>query len=395
MAIRSTPHRIAVRRVTAAQIVSIAGTQAAEIALLYAVYQRTGSAAWVSAALLCSFGTLAVATPLAGSLGDKFDRRVVMVASDLAGAACFAALSLARSPSSLLALAFVAALTSSPFNAAADAAVPNLVLESDLAWANGTISFGRSIGFVVGPAAGGLLVAALGVPAVFLINAGSFVVSAGLVLTVRGSFAGARSEEEHHRGLRAGFRFIAGDATLRRMTLAFAVFTLAVGSVLVAELPLARSLGVGSIGYGLIATAFGVGALGGSLWARRLSAATEGPAIAYGSVATAVGFGAVSLLPSIAPIYGAMLASGASDGVVDVAALGILQRRAPDAVRSRVLSAFDGAVLGTFALSFLFAGAVVDALGPKAAYAIAGAGCAVCAAILWPLRRRHALEPSQ
>src|SRR5438552_5034372 len=387
MATTSTSHRIAVRRVTAAQIVSIAGTQAAEIALLYAVYQRTGSAAWVAAALLCSFGTLAVATPLAGSLGDRFDRRVVMVASNLAGAACFAALSFARSPSSLLALAFVAALTSSPFNAAADAAVPNLVLASDLAWANGTISFGRSIGFVVGPAAGGLLVAALGVPAVFLINAGSFVVSAGLVLTVRGSFAGARSDdEEHHRGLRAGFRFIAGDAVLRRMTLAFAVFTLAVGSVLVAELPLARSLGVGSIGYGLIATAFGVGALGGSLWARRLSATTEGPAIAYGSVTTAVGFGAVSLLPSIAPIYGAMLASGASDGVVDVAALGILQRRAPDAVRSRVLSAFDGAVLGTFALSFLFAGALVDALGPKAAYAIAGAGCAVCAAILWPLR---------
>ena len=381
-----TSHRIAVRRVTAAQIVSIAGTEAAEIALLFAVYQRTGSAAWVAAALLLSFGTLAVATPLAGSLGDRFDRRAVMVASELAGAVCFAALAFARSPSSLLALAFAAALTSSPFNSAADAAVPNLVLPEDLAWANGTISFGRSIGFVAGPAAGGLLVAALGVPAVFLINAGSFVVSAALVLTVQGSFVGTRSEEEHHRGVRAGFRFIAADPTLRRMVLAFAVFTLAIGSVLVAELPLAQSFGVGSVGYGLIATAFGVGALGGSLWARRLTAATEGPAIAYGSIGTAAGFAAISVMPSIAPIYGAMLVSGASDGVVDVAALGILQRRAPDAVRSRVLSAFDGAILATLALSFLFAGAVVDAFGPKAAYAIAGAGCAVCAVILWPLR---------
>ncbi len=394
MATRSTTHRTAVRRVTAAQIISIAGTQAAEIALLFAVYQRTGSAAWVAAALLLSFGTLAVATPLAGSLGDRFDRRLVMVASDLAGGACFASLAFARSTSSLLTLAFLAALMSSPFNAAADAAVPNLVLETDLAWANGTISFGRSVGFVIGPALGGLLVAALGVPAVFLINAASFVVSAALVLTVRGSFAGARSEEDHHRGLRAGFRFIAGDPVLFRMTGAFAVFTLAIGSVLVAELPLARSLGVGSIGYGLIATAFGVGALGGSLWARRLTAATEGRAIAYGSVTTALGFASISVMPSIAPIYGAMLASGASDGVVDVAAVGILQRRAPDAVRSRVLSAFDGAVLATLALSFLFAGALVDALGPKAAYAIAGAGCAVCAAILWPLRRGGPTEPA-
>src|SRR5262249_61649332 len=82
-----TSHRIAVRRVTAAQIISIAGTEAAEIALLYAVYQRTRSAAWVAAALLLTFGTMAIATPLAGSLGDRFDRRVVMVASHLGGAA--------------------------------------------------------------------------------------------------------------------------------------------------------------------------------------------------------------------------------------------------------------------------------------------------------------------
>src|SRR5262249_59903900 len=117
-----TSHRIAVRRVTAAQIISIAGTEAAEIALLYAVYQRTRSAAWVAAALLLTFGTMAIATPLAGSLGDRFDRRVVMVASHLGGAACFAALAFARSTSSLLALAFLDALTSSPFNASADAA---------------------------------------------------------------------------------------------------------------------------------------------------------------------------------------------------------------------------------------------------------------------------------
>jgi MFS family permease len=268
--------------------------------------------------------------------------------------------------------------------------VPNLVVPNDLAWANGTISFGKSVGFVIGPAVGGLLVAALGVPAVFLINALSFVASAALVATVQGSFVGARPDEDAHHGMRAGFRFIVRDPTLRRMTAAFAVFTLAIGSVLVAELPLARSFGVGSIGYGLIATSFGLGALAGSLAARRLTAATEGPAIGYGSLVTAAGFGAISVMPAIAPTYGAMLVSGASDGVVDVAALGILQRQTPDAVRSRVLSAFDGAVLATLALSFLFAGPLVDALGPKAAYAIAGGGCATTALILWPLARGRA-----
>src|SRR5262245_18577808 len=74
------------------------------------------------------------------------------------------------------------------------------------------------MGYMLGPAVGGLMVATGGASAAFLLDAASFVLSAMLVWTVRGDFSGRTSEgaEEHH-GIRAGFRFILRDRVLRRM----------------------------------------------------------------------------------------------------------------------------------------------------------------------------------
>src|SRR5213592_2319148 len=156
------PSRSAARRIATARLISLMGSQAAITALLFEVYRRTGSSRWIAGTLLVSFATLGVLTPLAGSLGDRFNRRRVMIASDLLGAACFGGLAFARSPLSLLTLAFLASATESPFFPAVSAAVPNLVATEDLAWANGTISMGVSIGYLAGPALGGLLVALVG-----------------------------------------------------------------------------------------------------------------------------------------------------------------------------------------------------------------------------------------
>jgi MFS family permease len=382
-----SPSRSAVRRVAAARLISVTGSEAAYTALLFVLYRRTASVAWVSAALLATFGTVGVLSPLAGSLGDRFDRRRVMIASDLAGAACFAALAIVRSPSALVMLAFLAAVTESPFLPASGAAIPNLASADDLAWANGTVFVGSNVGFLAGPFLGGALVAALGAGWVFRLNAASFVVSAVLVAGVRGSFSGRRDDAQEHRGLRAGFRFVMRDRDLRTLTLAFAVFVLAVGSVLVAELPLVASFHRGSLGFGLMATFWGTGALAGALGARRLTVRTERTALVAFSFVTAVGIGSIALLPSFSLILLALLVAGCSDGVVDVAAETLIQRRAPDAVRSRVSGAVDGVIHTVFAASFLFAGAVVLALGPRAAYAIAGAGCALTAVMLLPLLR--------
>lgn len=377
-----------------ARLISLTGTQAAFTALLFLLFDRTGSSRWVSAALLLIFGTQGLLTPLGGSLGDRFDRRRLMIASDLLGVACFAALAFAETPVLLLVLVFLASVVETPFFPAASAAVPNLVPPADLGWANSTIAFGSNVGYLIGPAMGGFLVAAVGAPTVFILNAASFVVSALLVASVRRPFSAERTDDDGHHGVRAGVRFILGDPVLRTMTIAFAVFAVSVGSVLVAELPLAESFGAGSTGYGLISTLFGTGALIGSLGGRLLSESNERRFLILGSFVTAVGFGAVAVAPAFWFVLAAMFISGSSDGLVDVAVELIFQRRSPDAVRSRVRAALEAVFLLGLALSFVYAGPFVDALGARAAYAVAGGGCAVWALMLIPLVRLSKVQAS-
>jgi MFS family permease len=229
---------------------------------------------------------------------------------------------------------------------------------------------------------------------VFAINAASFVVSAALVASVRGRFSGSRDEHEASGRLVAGVMFVWREPVLRTMLVAFSVYAVAVGSVLVAELPLSTSFGAGAVGYGLLSTCFGVGALVGALAGRRLTPATEHPALVWSSFVTAIGFGAVAVMPAFPPILAAMLVTGSADGLVEVAVEVIFQRRSPDAVRSRTVATLEGTFLLGLAMSFLFAGWLVDAFGPKAAYALAGGGLLVATLMLLPLLRQRGTDPT-
>jgi MFS family permease len=128
--------RAAVRRLALAGMISMTGSTAATIAVSYHIFKITGSAWWLSAVFVLTLGVGGLLQPFAGMLADRYDRRRLMVGSDLVGAALFAALVFAHSPRSLLLLVFVAALAAPPFRAAVFAAIPNLAGSEDLRWAN-------------------------------------------------------------------------------------------------------------------------------------------------------------------------------------------------------------------------------------------------------------------
>src|SRR5512146_3037405 len=73
-----------------ARVISVTGSRASSIAWVAVIYSRTGeSGAWVAALVLTQFGTSVLVGPWAGAIGDRFDRRTVMILSDLASAAVF------------------------------------------------------------------------------------------------------------------------------------------------------------------------------------------------------------------------------------------------------------------------------------------------------------------
>ena len=153
---------------------------------------------------------------------------------------------LADLPVLLLALAFLASVFEAPFPAASGAAIPNVAGEENLSWANSLVSMGRYAGLTLGPLLGGVLVASVGAPWVFVGNAISYLVSVALVASVRADFADPErnaDQVEEYKGLAAGFRFIRRDRVLLWLLVSWAVFILGMASTLVADPVLAESSG--------------------------------------------------------------------------------------------------------------------------------------------------------
>lgn len=384
----ATSPRTAVRRLALARLISLTGGAAAYTALMFAIYRRTGSAAWLAATLFVTFGAVGFVSPVASALGDRFSRRRVMIVSDLGGAAAFVGLAFARAPALMLAIAFCSALAEAPFWSASSAAVPNLLgSDQNLGWANGLLQMGANGGIFIGPVVGGLLVASIGPAAVFAINAASFVVSAGLIAGIDARFDAQRPPSDEHRGIRAGLRYVWRDRVLRTIALAWMTSVLGGGLAMVADLPLAHAFGKGSLGYGLMIAGWGGGSVLGSLAGRFLHAGNEGRALILGAGLAGLSTTSVGLTPWFAPVVPAILVAGFGDAMMVVAYQGIMQRRTPDAVRSRVDGAMDAAIRISLALSFAVAGVAVASFGPKTAYIVAGGSAAAAAGLLLPLRR--------
>ncbi|MGI9187977.1 MAG: MFS transporter [Gaiellales bacterium] len=385
--------RAAIRRLSAARAISVTGSQVAMIALTYQIYELTNSAVWVSGVFLATFAAMGILTPIGGWLGDTFDRRMVMIVSDLASAVVFVALVFADRPWMLIALALLATVAEMPFLPASQAAIPNLASDEDLAWANGLVSQAFSLGITVGPLIGGVLVGAVGTGAAFGINAVSFVASAALVWSVRGRF-----QERRAQGTKAvdvpfteGLRVVFRTRLLLTVVIAEVVAYSIVGWAMVSDAPLAKLFGVGSLGFAALVSTWGAGMLIGS-WAagRRIGQRPiEIPLIFVGMIIDGVAIMAIGISPVFVGVLIVSVIGGGASGMVNVARQTFFQRAVPDRIRSRVFSVAEVVATASFVLGLATAGPVIDLVGARVAYVLAGAVFIVGAAVLIPALRHR------
>jgi len=370
-------------RLAASRLASLTAGSAAYIALISAVYDETGSALWVSAALFFGVVGSVVGAPAAGWVGDRFERRRVMVGSDLAAAVVAAAMALTVDSALALALLFgLLAVVESPFEPSSASAMPNLVPPDKLPRANALVAATSSASYLVGPLLGGLL---LGVGAsaseLLAVDAVSFVVSAALVVSIRRPF-GLGGGTESEPGVWAGVRLIVDEPVLRVLVTATVVSLLGMGIVNVANYPLSIQLGGGTEGYGALEALLGGGGLVGAAIASRILNVGRAPLVI--TVMYAVS-GAGLLLAGLAPVLAVALAgmaiAGAGRGLGDVADTTLVQARTDDARRSRVFAAQDGAAHAAYSGAMLAGGLIVSAAGARAGVLTAGA-CGLVAALV-------------
>jgi MFS family permease len=386
-------------RLFGAQLISFAGDWFATVALLGLALELTGSPAVAALLLVVQTGAFALASPIAGVLADRYDRRALMVVADLARVPVALAFLFARDPETLW-IAFGAAallsLGAAVFEPTSSASLPNLVEEDDLPEANVLIGSAWGTMLAVGAALGGLVAATLGRDVAFVINAASFAVSALLIVGIRRSFraersntAGGVSPSDERAGvtesIRVVLRFARGNRTLAALLLSKTTFGVGTGVIVLLAVFGRDVFRAGDAGIGILFAARGLGALLGPFLVRSIVGVSERGLIA-GIAASfaifAVSYGLLPLAPILPLAALAVFAGHLGGGAQWTLSSYGLQRAAPDAIRGRVFSFDYGLVTLTITLSTLLAGFLAERFSAAAA-TWTMVGLAAIAAIGW------------
>jgi MFS family permease len=400
-------------RLFSAQLISFAGDWFATVAILGLALQLTGSPAVASLLLVVQTGAFSLASPLAGVLADRFDRRRLMVTADVARVPVALAFLLARDPGTLwIAFAATALLSfgAAVFEPTSSASLPNLVDDDDLAEANVLIGSAWGTMLAVGAAIGGVVAATFGRDVAFVVNAASFGGSALLVMGIRRPFRrhAASGHEMPHGGvrgiaesIRVVLRFARGNRALAALLLSKTTFGVGTGVIVMLAVFGRDVFGAGDAGIGLLFAARGLGALIGPFLARSVVGLSErGLLIGIaGSFATyAIGYTLMPLSPVLwlaaIFVFIAHLGGGAQWTLSSYG----LQRATPDAIRGRIFSFDYGLVTITIALSTLVAGTLAERLPPATTvWTLVGLAAIAACGWLWIARPviRRAAAPAE
>lgn len=377
---RATAPRSAVNRIALSRAITFSGGNAAYIALLALLYQETHSASLVGLGALASFGVPALVSPVAGLIGDRFDRRRVMIASELLGAACFLLMAAFPSAALLLVLRVVASLSAAPFVPATSAALPGLVDgDEQLADANAKLASASIFGALFGAFFAAMVMLISSPEAVFLLNTLTFIASATLIASIQSEFQSTHTFSEQSRiaALAAGFQYLDHHRTLRLVTLAYGFMFLGVGLTGPAEIVLSTNFGAGATGLAAFTCVFGLGGIAGTrLSSRGLKRIGIGATatLTAASSALALGFLTIGFAPDFSLAVAGMAVAGTAYGIWGVAHENLVQRTTPDAIRGRVFAASEAVEHAGMAFGLLGAGALISTFGAAGAFRIGAVG---------------------
>jgi MFS family permease len=373
------------------QVVSEVGDHFNNIAVFALVMQTTSSGLAVSGVMLARALGILLAGPMAGVALDRFDRRRLMIASDLFRAV-FALLFIATvgrpSPVLLFFLNFLLAFASPFFTSGRLAILPVIATKAELHTANTLTQTTQWVSTAAGAFLGGVITHLMGYEIAFVFNALSFLVSAACIAGLRvpedSAFVAKRKDLAEDQVARPWQEYVDGLRYMRGQPLLFAIALVGVGwatgggaaqilFTLFGETVYNR----GAAGIGEIWGFAGVGLVIGGFLANRL-----GPRLGFEQykwliVACYIVHGGSYILFSASHVYVVALVFIAVSrlAVAVSSALNYTQvlRHVPDEYRGRVFSTMEMMVWGTMMLSMLAAGLASKSVSPRVIGVVSGA----------------------
>ena len=353
------------------------------VALIVYILEVTNSPGWVAAASIGRLAPYILLGSLGGVIADRYDRRKVMVAADVARAMLMIALAVVVATGApvafAIAIAFLATAAGTPFFPAVAAVTPSVVDEKSLAPANALITTVDSLAIAVGPALGGLLLTVAASPVVaFVVNAMTFAVSALLLRRV--SRPPRVKEEKALEVVRLHRQLAEGVAAITSSTSVMLLIALILASTFIYGLegvlyPLVSKnlLGTGAEGVGFLFAAIGVGGVFAAGLANR---AVDHPRPALiltaGSLVSAAPFAFLPFTSSPWAAYVLLAIESGSFIFIDVLATTLMQRAVRASVLARVFGILDSVAVLTTVLGAALAPFLIQSWGLKVSLLVAG-----------------------
>lgn len=354
-------------------IISLLGDWFNTIAIYELVNELTGSPLALGAVFITKMLPFALVSPLAGLIADRFNRRRLMIVSDVARMVVVLGFLLVDTVAELPLLYVLVAVQvsiSAAFIPARNAAIPNITDTRELLTANTLMSATWSTMLAIGAALGGVATEWLGIQSVFLIDSASYVVSAFFIfLTVipqeKAEVAPGSAIRSAVRDIVAGWRYMIDHPRVGRIAPAKAAWAIGGGATVYMLTLLGEEIApaASAAGIGFLFAARGLGTGIGPVLARawfkdeRVWPLVLGGCIIFSGVWYAVvGFAAWTYW-----MIGCVIAAHAASGANWVLASVLLQRRSPDTYRGRIFGTEWLLVTLADAVSILAASLVLEA----------------------------------
>jgi MFS family permease len=372
--------------------VSLLGDGVYLVAIAWQVYELSDTPTALSLVGVAWTLPMAAFLLVGGVVSDRFDRRRVMIATDLLRAVAVTAIAVLSLSGSLqlwhlFVLAIVFGTGDAFFGPSFNATVPQIVPQRMLVQANSLDQFIRPFMMALaGPAIGGWTVAALGVGAAFMLDAGSFLVSALAVSLISSGLRVDRTAEDPRSAfadLREGFRFVRAHTWLWGTLLGAAISLLAFWGPIEVLVPfrIKNDLGGGADDFGLVLAAGGVGAILAAVVMAQSGLPRKHMTFMY--VMWAIGCLGIAGLAFASVLWEAMASSFVQEAFFASGLIvwgTLIQTLVPGRLLGRVTSLDWLVSTSLVPISFALTGPLAAAVGAKAT--LAGAGVLAAAATL-------------
>jgi len=357
------------------------------IALIWFVFELTGSALDVGVLMIVQTIPIIIFGMISGALADRANKKYIIIIADFGRAGLVFLLLFVTTVYQIYFIAFCISILRQLSTTSRLALIPSIVGTDLLLAANSLYKVTSMIADVTGPAMGGIIVGFLGLKSAFFIDAATYVISGGLILTI--SYEKIQGQSNAIRDLildvKNGLIFVWNTTLIRFVLILIALLMFSLGFInVLAIIYVKEVLSVGAEQFGFLASSQSLGSFLAAIFIssliRKIKRSTL---LSMGIIAVGCAILLLGLFNSMAIALISLFFAGIGMIIISILVTTIIQQESPEDKRGRAIGALMTVTNSSLVISMGMAGYLGDLIGVQEVFFIVGIVVLIFSAMFW------------